>query len=201
MDVDKLDEFCNLFDLTNLVKSETRYTENHKSTTDLFLTNRPLSFQKTRTTETGIRHYHKLISTFFKFHCTRLKPKIIYYRNYESFNEEYSLKDFENSNLSANSDNLYENYTNLTQTFLKVVQKHARLKKKILKRNHAPFINREFRKEIYKRRRFRNKFWKDPSKENELLFKIQRNKCVSLWRNCIPSWHSDVVTTLPQRRC
>ena len=64
MDVDKLDEFCNLFDLTNLVKTETRCTENHKSTIGLFLTNRPLSSQKTRTTETGIRHYHKLIRLF-----------------------------------------------------------------------------------------------------------------------------------------
>ena len=176
MDVDNLDEFCNLFDLTNLVKTETRCTENHKSTIDLFLTNRPLSFQKTRTTETGIRHYHKLISTFFKSHCTRLKPKIIYYRNYESFNEEYSLKDFENSNLSANSDNLYENYTNLTQTFLKVVQKHARLKKKILKRNHAPFINREFRKEIYKRRPLETNFGKiHPKKMNFCLRSKETN--------------------------
>ena len=76
MDVDKLDEFCNLFDLTNLIKTETCCTENHKSTIDLFLTNRPLSFQKTRTTETGISDYHKL-STFFTSHYTRLEPKII----------------------------------------------------------------------------------------------------------------------------
>ena len=31
----------------------------------------------------------------------------------------------------------------------------------------------------------RNKFWKDLSKENELSFTIQRNKCVSLWRMCL----------------
>ena len=32
---DKLDEFCNLFNLANLIKSETRFTKNHKSVTDL----------------------------------------------------------------------------------------------------------------------------------------------------------------------
>ena len=52
--LDKLDEFCNLFNpcfnLTNLIKTETCCSKNHKSTTDLFLTNRPLSFQKTRAT-------------------------------------------------------------------------------------------------------------------------------------------------------
>ena len=58
MDVDKLDEFCNIFDLANLIKTDTCCTKNHKSTIDLFLTNRPLSFQKPRATETGISDYH-----------------------------------------------------------------------------------------------------------------------------------------------
>ena len=75
MDVDKLDEFCNLLDLTNLIKTETCCAKNHKSTTDLFLTNRPLSFQKTRTNETGISGYHELkISSYtFKTQSYRLQ--------------------------------------------------------------------------------------------------------------------------------
>ena len=75
MDVDKLDEFCNLFDLTNLIKTETCCTKNHKSTVDLFLTNWPLPFQKNRTTETGISDYHKLISTFFKISLYTFKTQ------------------------------------------------------------------------------------------------------------------------------
>ena len=39
----------------------------------------------------------------------------------------------------------------------------------------------------------RNKIWKDPSKENELLFKVQRNKCVSLQRKCIKSYFQYVT--------
>ena len=45
--LDKLDVFCDTFNSTNLVKSETCNTNNHKSTTDLFLTNKPRSFQFT----------------------------------------------------------------------------------------------------------------------------------------------------------
>ena len=114
------------YDLTNLIKTEACCTKNHKSTIDLFLTNRPLSFQKNRTTETGISDYHKLIATFFKSHYTRFKPKIIYYRNYKNFNEDLFLKDLENSNLSANSDNPHENYTNLTQKFLTLLKSMPR---------------------------------------------------------------------------
>ena len=61
----KLDQFCDLFNLTNLIKTETCFTKSHKSLIDLFLTNKPLSIQKTHLTERGLSDYHKLISTFF----------------------------------------------------------------------------------------------------------------------------------------
>ena len=74
---DKLEELCDTFNLTNLIKSETCYTNNHKSTIDLFFTNKPLSFQGTSTTETS--DCHKLISTFMRSFVSRLKPKIIFF--------------------------------------------------------------------------------------------------------------------------
>ena len=43
---DKLSEMYDTFNLTNLIKSETCYTKNHKSLINLFFTNKPLSFQK-----------------------------------------------------------------------------------------------------------------------------------------------------------
>ena len=64
----KLDVFCDTLNLTNLVKSETCYTNNHKSIIDLFLTNKPRSFQFTSVTETGLSDYHRLITTFIKSH-------------------------------------------------------------------------------------------------------------------------------------
>ena len=36
----KLDELCNLFNLTNLIKTETCFTKSHESFIDLFLTNK-----------------------------------------------------------------------------------------------------------------------------------------------------------------
>ena len=51
VEVDKLDVFGNIFNLTNLIKIETCCTESKNSTVDLFVTNRPLSFKKTRAIE------------------------------------------------------------------------------------------------------------------------------------------------------
>ena len=62
-DKDKLEYFCDLFNLTNLVHSDTCFMKNSKSTIDLILTKKPLHFQKTHVVETGLSDYHKMIST------------------------------------------------------------------------------------------------------------------------------------------
>ena len=81
---DKLSVMYNTFNLINLIKSATCYTKNHKSVIDLFFTNKPLSFQKTHVTETGLSDYHKLISTFFKSQFPKARPKTIKYRYYKT---------------------------------------------------------------------------------------------------------------------
>ena len=54
---------------------------NHKSTIDLILTNKPRSYQITNVTETGVSDCHKLILTFMKSYISRLKPKNVHYRS------------------------------------------------------------------------------------------------------------------------
>ena len=76
---DKLEEFCNLFDLPNSIKLYTCFTKRHSSKIDLILTNNSNSFQKSGKTETGLSDFHKLLSTFFKSDFSRLCPNAIYY--------------------------------------------------------------------------------------------------------------------------
>ena len=84
---DKPEELCEAFNLKNLGKSKTCFTKDNKFLIDLILTNKPLSFQRNQVTEMGLSNYHELITTFFKCKFQRLKPKIISYRKYKSFNE------------------------------------------------------------------------------------------------------------------
>ena len=90
---DELQEFCDTSNLTNLLKSKTCFMNNHKSTIDLIITNKPRSFQITNVTETGVSDCHKLITTFMKSHISRFKPQNVHYRNYKNFNEEKILSD------------------------------------------------------------------------------------------------------------
>ena len=73
-----------------------------------------------------------------------------------------------------------EVYDTITNNFLKMVNEHASLKKKTIKENDAPYMNKEFWKAIYIRTRLKNKSLKNPLEQNEFLFKKERNICVSL---------------------
>ena len=122
---DKLDVFCDTLNLTNLIKSETCYTNNHKSRIDLFLTKKHRSVRFTSVTETGPHDYHRLITTFMKSHFSRLKPKIIHDGNFKTFDEQNFIADVKNADFSFETDNPNENYSALTNTFSLIVEKHA----------------------------------------------------------------------------
>ena len=80
--------------------------------------------------------------------------------------------------MSSNDPNV--NYKCITENFLEAIVKYAPLKKKLVRDNQEPFMNRDFQKEIYTRTRPKNKNWRDPSRENQLAHKKQRNLCVSI---------------------
>ena len=68
-------------------------------------------------------------------------------------------------------------------TVLKIFDNEAPIKMKNVRANEAPFMNRTIKKAIMKRSRLRNKFLKNPTNENNLNYKRQRNLCVTLLRN------------------
>ena len=64
--LEKLNNFCDIFSPTNQVECHTCFTKTHKTSIDLLLTNRKSSFQLTQATETGI--------CIMKVQTVRLKP-------------------------------------------------------------------------------------------------------------------------------
>ena len=171
--------------LTNLIKTETCFTKSNESLIDLFLTNKLLSFQKTRVTETGLSDYHNLISTFFKSHFIRLRPRVITYRNYKKVDENVFLNDLQKLEIKLDEQNSESSYSLSSNKFLEVLKEHAPLKKKVLKGNHSPFVSKEFQKAIYTRSKMKSKLNQNPSRENVLAYKKHRNICVSLRRKSL----------------
>ena len=56
------------------------------------------------------------------------------------------------------------------------------MKKKIVRGNNAPFMNKTLSKAFMHRAKLKNRYYKEPTEENKTSFKKHRNYCVSLLR-------------------
>ena len=174
-----MSDFCELFNLKNLVKDPTCYKNpENPSCIDLILTNRLNSFQDTRVFETGLSDFHKLTATVLKTCFKKKPPKIISYRNYKNL----SQLDFRNeADLFLSGGNIV-NISNdeFVSIFMDILNKYAPLKFKYIRANDCPFMTKDLRKAIMLRTKLRNKFNKDRTTLANLAYKRQRNLCTSL---------------------
>ena len=73
--------------------------------------------------------------------------------------------------------NYYEKlfHKGFATSFNKILDNHAPLKKKYVRGNHSPFMNKSLSKAIMVRTRLRNIFLKNRSEENKINYNKQRN--------------------------
>ena len=151
---DVLEDFLFEQNLKNLVKLPTCYKNiENPSCIDLFLTNSSLSFQHTTTVETGLSDFHKMAVTVMKTTFPKAQPKIIYYRDYKNFD----LSKFRSELRQELKKNEDQGYFHFEVTFLRVLEKHAPMKQKVLRANDKPYMTKILRQAIMRRSVLKNK--------------------------------------------
>ena len=169
---DILDEFLFEQNLDNLVKEPTCYKSiDNPSCIDLFLTNTRPCFQNTTTVETGLSDFHKMALTVMKTTFPKAQPKTIYYRDYKNFD----LTKFRAELREELKKSEGNGYFSFEVTFLRVLEKHAPMKKKVLRANDKPYMTKTLRKAIMRRSSLKNKYLKVKSDESLKAFKKQKN--------------------------
>ena len=98
--------------------------------------------------------------------------------NIKNFRNDYFRIELENALLKYDINSI--DYDNFIKTFLTVLDKHAPIKKKYLRANHANFVTKQLRKAIMKRSKLRNDFLKDRNDASQSAYRKQRNLCVTL---------------------
>ena len=73
-------------------------------------------------------------------------------------------------------------FSNYTETFRRVLDKHAPLKTKRVRGNQSPFMTKELSKAVMNKSTPQNKYIKLPSRENLLATKRTKNYCNNLTR-------------------
>ena len=138
-----MESFLYQHEFKSLVKEKTCFISiSNPSCIDLFSTNSALSFQSTKTISTGLSDFHELVLTVLKTSIVKNKPREIQYRNFDSRKFNRDLKEeFVYVDTCGKSDEI----------FLKVLNRHTLLKRKMLRANHASYVSRALRRAIMKR--------------------------------------------------
>ena len=93
MHEDPMKEFCDLYELRNLIKVPTCFKNaENPSSIDVILTNTKEMFQNSTAIETGISDHHKLVVTVMKVYSEKQKPITVNYRSYKIF-EMFNFND------------------------------------------------------------------------------------------------------------
>ena len=166
----KLSEFCDIFDLENLITDSTCETLNSSSSLDVIFTNKKRSFKNSGTIETGISDLHKMTITTMRVNYHRLQSIKVQYRSYKNFQEKLFLKDLKKQSFEKckNIIDKDEAYDHFREILVSVVNKHAPLETKFIRGNHAPFMNTELSQAIMYRSKLRNIYNKMKTKETWL---------------------------------
>ena len=133
---------------------------------DLILTNSYRSFQNSCAKEKGLSDFHKTVVKVMKTTYRKLEPRIVYYRDFKYFcsnSFKESLQKAISQNIGVGCDKIYKSFGSSCN---KVLDNHAPLKRKYVRGNHLPFMNKCLSKAIMARTRLRNIFLKNRSEEN-----------------------------------
>ena len=173
-----MSEFCQMYNLHNLINEPTCYKNpNNPSSIDVILTNRKNSFENSTTLETGLSDHHKMVITVMKSKFKKKDPKIINFRSYKNFGENLFREELKNALQDTGKEIEYDDFK---QIFMTILNLHAPMKKKFIRGNNAPFMNKTLSQAFMHRSKLKNKFNKNPTDQNKVSYNKQRNYCVSL---------------------
>ena len=188
-------DFCDMYNLKNLIDEPTCYKSAlNPSSIDVMLTNRKRCFHGSMAIETGLSDHHKMTITVLKTYVKKGEPVTINYRNYKNFNNiifreqlVYELQGI---------DKAIINYDDFKMCFMNVLEVHAPSKKKTIRGNNAPFMNKTLSKAFMHKGPTKKCFNKNPSETNKVSYKKQRNFCVSLLRKEKKKYYNNLDTNI-----
>ena len=100
------------------------------------------------------------------------------YRDQDIFRQDI----FRQELCSSLSSEAVLDYTSFEEDFLGVLNKHAPLKKKILRANHGPYVTKALRKAIMKRPYLEKLYFKKKTTESLKKYKKHKNFCSRLYK-------------------
>ena len=119
---------------------------------------------------------------------TRLRPKVITYRNYKKFHEKNFWNDLRETNIIIDKSDTNQNYQSLT-----FVNKNASLKRKMCDEIRPPLWQKNSKKQFTLELDWKTKWTKILPQKIKTTYKRRRNLCASLRRKNIKSFLNNLT--------
>ena len=119
-----------------------------------------------------------MILTQLKLTFEKLPPKTITFRDYKHFNKD-KFERYLVLALASNPASTYS-YDQFLLTFESVLDKHAPVKRRKVRGNQMPFMNKPLRQAVMRRSKLRNLCHKSRKSSDWDNYRKQRNYCVKL---------------------
>ena len=119
----------------------------------------------------------KIIMKTFIISQFNYSPLVWMFHNRTNFNDDLFRDELKNTLRNTFTE---MGYDDCKRTFMTILNKHAPMKKKFLRGNNAPFMNKTLSKAFMHRSKLKNKYNKNPTENNIIFYNQQRNFCVSL---------------------
>ena len=133
-----------------------------------------------------------MVVTVMMTNFQKLESKIINYRNYRYFSNDRFREKVTSELSKVVLENSGKGFNKFLVACKEALNMYAPLKKKYIRGNNSPFMNRILSKEIMKRSRLRNKFLKSKSEADKKNYVKQRNYCVSLLRRTKKEYYGNL---------
>ena len=174
-----LSEFLNMHSAENIVKDETCFKSiENPCCIDLFLTNTSNLFFNTNTINAGLSDCHKMAVTVLRKTLQPAQPKVVSYRDYQNFDNEL----FKSSLQNALNEISRTDYIKFEEVFLEMLNRHAPVKQKTIRGNHAPCMTKGLRKAIMRRSELETKYHKHQDIQSLRQYKKQKKFCSKLYK-------------------
>lgn len=96
--------------------------------------------------------------------------------------------------------NVHTAYDNFNNKFIEVANKHAPIKQRKILPQQIPYMNKQLKSAVYKKRMLHNKFQKINSKKNWEAYRIQRNIVTKLKKRSINNYFIGRCTGGPKAK-
>ena len=154
--------FCESYNLKSLIKVPACYKNSENpSCIDFILTSKYRNFQNSCVTETSLSHFHKMTVTALRTQFRKLKPMELFHRDYTKFSNETFINSFQIKldTQSISPNDFWNGVLNFCKICTETLKKNAPRKRKTIRGNQSPFINKEISKAIMKKTESGTNFW------------------------------------------